>query len=235
MKKYLLVIICSLLLLPMSVFADIVGLDYSTNKHVMVGGYWEVQLERQETLGNNELKEINLEYDPNEFSINKNDISVYTCNIDITFNKDVVITLSKGKVSIKTNKDIASKYCYSTSDYTIKLDFLALKSGEAEMRVYGDFENISGGVEEILQTKVSEHSCNSECPKCEQKECPVCEETKCPEIVEEKNFIKDNAILLMLACFVVGVLLGFVIFHGPMKKSKSKPDVASEENEDKKE
>ena len=63
--------------------------------------------------------------------------------------------------------------------------------------------------------------------------CPKCEETKCP--VVEKDFIKDNAVLLMVATFVVGALLSFVLFHPVKKKEEVKPTKTPQENIDKKE
>ncbi len=242
MKKVLLLVLGTLLLLPMIVFADTSGGSYSTNTHVMVGGYKEIDMFAAQNNSDKNILDIKIDYDPEYFRITKDDITIYNCVYEKINKNDVNITISNGKITINSTKALESQYCYENWNFKIHFDFLALKTGKSDIKLDGLYAKgtASSTITEAPCPKCEEKECpkceekecpkceecpaveeGKECPACEEKECPVCEETKCPEPVEEKNFIKDNAIILMIACFVVGAVLSFLIL--PLFKKKDMP------------
>ena len=234
MKKFLIILVSLMILLPISVFADTTLGHYTLNRNVIVGGYREIRITTSDTEGNHILKEIILDYDPNYFMINKSNISIYTCGYDITNHNDIKITLSSGKVSIKATKDIVYENCVLDPNYTINLDFLAIKSGKSNILLSGYYFFTNGGGTTTISSDIVESSqecpkCEEkecpaveekECPKCEEKECPVCEENECPKCVTEKNSTNGKSILIMVCSFLIGAALATMIFLIIKNKSK---------------
>ena len=221
MKKYLIALISVMMLLPMAVHADVTSGFYTTNNHVMVGGYKEINIFGIEgNKVNLTLREINIEYDPNYFSITKDDITVMNCAYETINKNDIIFTSSNGKISIKSTKDVASEYCHATWTFKIHLDFLALKSGKSDIKLNGlyimDDSPISTTITEPICPKCEE----KECPTVEEKECPVCEENECPKCVTEKSSTNGKSILIMVCSFLIGAALATMIFLIIKNKSK---------------
>ena len=87
-----------------------------------------------------------------------------------------------------------------------------MKAGNSNIRLYGDGRYAAGGGPIDVQLKSNIIEPKIQQSGCEQKECPTV----------EKDFIKDNALMLIIVSFVVGLILMAIIFLPILSKAKKK-------------
>ena len=249
MKKYLVLLLSLVLLIPTVVRADAITISVSTNRRVVVGGYYEVTVGINGfDLKNRTINEMVFTYDTDKLSISKSDIIVSVCGQDVLSdpkaNKDgLVVDISNGKVKIEAKKSIGSSECVQLGDnpsnqlIAVHLEFKALKAGEAMVELDAGY-SLGGGPVEDMNLSVEVEDSGIKCPEQTVTDCiPAEEEPKEPQttdqpkeeakptteetVKEEKN---DNLLLYISlganAVLFLGLILALVL------KKKPEPVIA---------
>jgi len=236
MKRYLILLLGLLLLLPTVVRADALGISLHYNNKVVTGGYLEVTVIPGNE--NRKIKELSLSYDTNMLSISKSDISVSVCGMDVfsgpkANSEGLKISISDGKITIKTDKPIGYEACPSgTQDVVIGLDFKALKAGKADVTLDAKNYFCSGGSCEDIVIPVNIKDPDFKCPEptncvtaAEETEEPKEEPKESEEVKpvtneEKKEEVKQDNTLLYIslglnAVLFLGLILALILKKKP--------------------
>ncbi len=241
MKKYLILLLSLVLLIPTVVRADAITISYHHNRKVVTGGYLELTI----TPGNEDrtINEMAISYDTNMLSISKSDITVSVCGMEVLGNPEapkdgLTVGISNGKISIKADKPIGYPTCLGgPQNVVIGLTFKALKAGKADVTIDAKNYFCNGGSCEDIVIPVNVKDPDFKCPEptncvtaAEEPQEPTEEPTEKPEEVkpvtneEKKEEVKqDNTLLYISLGANVVLLLGLILALVLKKKPEPVP------------
>ena len=215
MKKLLLAVILSVLLIPTFVKADVYILDAYFNSKATVGVETEVIIPAPLNIE----REFQIEYDPSIFKVEKKDVSLsykeYTGPDLETGTNKLDVTINNGVIKVKYFMGGESGYL-DVSKY-LKVVFTPLKQINSTTIVVDGW---GMQLRNPIKIQVLEKQCE-ECPK--QEQCEKCEECNNTENKEEtsnkeeiKNDVNDtktnnNDLILYISLGVNALLLIILI------------------------
>lgn len=239
MKRFLLLLLCFFLMVPVVVKADFHVLpDFYYNTRITVGGYLEIKIPINNDEHFDKIGELTFKYDPNMLSIEKEDIIVSSCGTnlldeefqDYIINDTLVVDIKDGSITIKSDKEVGSTPCTGSNSLVVYLNFKTLKAGEAEVILSSNYYSNGGGAIEGLPIRATvSNPDNSNIIDNSEKENDgnntTGEKDTSNEGIEKEINKKSNNDIILYCSLCLNVLLIVILVIVSLKKKKQTNNV----------